>query len=566
MNNENNNFNNSNLENNNNNTINSTQQNANESVNMSSTGTGQVNNEQYKNVQPVNSTNNIEEIRQNTFEQINNNTNDQRYINDQLNINQNTEPNNQNTNTAQVQTNTVNNNSSIKNNILKENLKQLNNNGKERIAIKKDAKTKPKKEIILSSILISIISVIIVVIMNMVAAQISSIISILSSIISVCLIYILSIGILPNALKISRNENVTIKDIIIWPFKNIKRVLSTLLVVMCPTILVIIIDSLIMRVIGIGFISSLLLMIINFINIIIILPMTSIISLYILDEHNQEKNLINNIKNGYNLIKNNILELSALSFSFVLWTLLVPITLGIIMLWLIPYMIYSVINFYKKLLKEATFDGTETGMSDKAIFIIEIVLMIISALSSASAIGSLSLLFNSISGSYNISSYKPTTIKPDYGKYKENELTDSYISPEIVVTFNKTSKYEADEYNTISTKEYKRDKRNYQINVELDVQSIYYDSDCKTIIKEKYYDKKNIKINKTTVDKKTYYYTNINKNNEYANKFEKFYCTQISDDYAYTVNYTVDDYDKKLKKFELDRNDNKFLKIGVRKS
>jgi len=71
-----------------------------------------------------------------------------------------------------------------------------------------------------------------------------------------------------------------------------------------------------------------------------------------------------------NLVNGHRVEYYGLMFSFIGWMLLASVTLGLLYIWLIPYMIISMSNWYLALNGETNYIEGESGMSNVAIIVV----------------------------------------------------------------------------------------------------------------------------------------------------------------------------------------------------
>lgn len=75
----------------------------------------------------------------------------------------------------------------------------------------------------------------------------------------------------------------------------------------------------------------------------------------------------NTVRKALEITKGNRVEYYGITFSFIGWILLSFLTLGILFIWVIPYMQLAYVNMYKKWTKEEDFKTEETGLSNGAV-------------------------------------------------------------------------------------------------------------------------------------------------------------------------------------------------------
>lgn len=148
---------------------------------------------------------------------------------------------------------------------------------------------------------------------------------IIQSVISLCINSLFGFGIISFFLKISRNENISCQELfskthLFIPYLSINILVS--IITFLWTLLFIIP----------GIIASL---------------SYSLVYLVALD--NPELDTMNVLRKSKEMMKGHKLELFVLIFSFLGWIILSIFTLGILLLWIVPYMQVTFANFYNKL-------------------------------------------------------------------------------------------------------------------------------------------------------------------------------------------------------------------------
>lgn len=156
------------------------------------------------------------------------------------------------------------------------------------------------------------------------------IVSLLVSLVSIVISAALSVASMYYILKFVRNEKIEIKDVFEFAKKHwVISILSTLLVAAC--------------VIG----GTILLIIPG-----IIVSFGLYFSSYVVAD-NPELTATEVIKKSWNLTKGYKMDIFIFGLSFIGWAMLAPLTLGILYIWLMPYMIVATTLFYEELKKQA---------------------------------------------------------------------------------------------------------------------------------------------------------------------------------------------------------------------
>lgn len=178
--------------------------------------------------------------------------------------------------------------------------------------------------------------------------------------ISIC-VYILLLNL---SLKEAKNQTVKFKDA--FKFKNVKKIIPALIIFFIAYILFIgsnyllstfIIDEDILDIL------SLLIFIIS----IYIYPIIDIFACSCLDENNSNKSSITLLKESSKLINHHRLEYYAIYISFIGWFFLSPLTLFLLLFWVIPYLNLTYANYYLYLKGELKVEPTERGLNSSTV-------------------------------------------------------------------------------------------------------------------------------------------------------------------------------------------------------
>ena len=167
---------------------------------------------------------------------------------------------------------------------------------------------------------------------------------------------LLNISIAKASLDISREKQITIGDILRFPFHNF---------------------SVCLKMIGVGILVSIILGVLQLAPIIgtiaylILLyyyaPAYVIFNYIMVDSTENNLSVIDAIKKAIELVKGQRIAFYGLVFSFLGWYLLSAVTLGTLLIWVLPYLNVSLANYYRRLIKEKEFTSATTGLSNKAI-------------------------------------------------------------------------------------------------------------------------------------------------------------------------------------------------------
>lgn len=171
---------------------------------------------------------------------------------------------------------------------------------------------------------------------------------------------VLGFGLSGGALKLLRGEEVTFSSVLTSPFCKIKKVVLfyLLFVVFFAAYF------LLLLVPGINFLVALSSIIGIPILFIYFYPVLDMYMYLVMDENKDMMSFASTLKQAYNIVKGHRVEYYGMILSFIGWFLLGALTLGILYIWLIPYVRLSVANLYRKWTDEVTITGTENGMSN----------------------------------------------------------------------------------------------------------------------------------------------------------------------------------------------------------
>lgn len=167
---------------------------------------------------------------------------------------------------------------------------------------------------------------------------------------------ILSFGLIKSSLDISRGQDASFTKVLAAPFKNFNNCLKMLGLLIIFNI----IYSVLLVIPIVGVIVALGLMI-------FFLPVLVIYMYIVADDNYQDKNFSNMVGRAMELAKGHRVEFYGLVISFIGWFLLSLLTLGLLMIWIVPYILVALANWYRYLVNEAEFNDGEKGLSNGAI-------------------------------------------------------------------------------------------------------------------------------------------------------------------------------------------------------
>ncbi|MCI9586032.1 MAG: DUF975 family protein, partial [Bacilli bacterium] len=205
---------------------------------------------------------------------------------------------------------------------------------------------------------------------------------------------------------------------------------------------------------------------------ILVYPILNILMFSYIDKNNRNKNLIEHISYAFNFTKENIIKFYALNFSFIFWHLLSILTIGILYIWVLPYISIAQINLYKHWNKRETFISNKKEIQDKNI--VWFSLLIISAtiiiflsfyvkntFSSNNKNANLTLDNQTISfkvpDNFTVNRYESTT---DYLEYDKYNAAGDYITYNLIYHYDENYDY----WKKTNLKNYKESYYNVQID------------------------------------------------------------------------------------------------------
>lgn len=240
-----------------------------------------------------------------------------------------------------------------------------------RKSIKKDAMAKNKGPLYLGTIMFIVAIIIIMVLMTTIfgtktltasgnyeyylsLTDTTVLNAIIISIIFMIVSMYFTLGMNKTCLDISRDKQVKIGTMFLYPLKNIKLYLKLIVI----NILVYLILEALTYIPIIGIILYLAIAI-------YIIPVLGILPYIIMD--NEDIGIIEAVKRTITTIKGNRVAYYALIFTFIGWYMLSILTLGLLIIFILPYMSVAISNFYLSIIKEKEYNDAPSGISNEAV-------------------------------------------------------------------------------------------------------------------------------------------------------------------------------------------------------
>lgn len=347
-------------------------------------------------------------------------------------------------------------------------------NSRIRKALKKDASNKPKTPLVIGALLsIALLVIFNVVIMIVTGAHNYQALplwaNIAQGIFTFIIGYIMWFGLSAAALKTVRGENISFSKVFSLPLENKNFLIGYYLFSIFLYIIIYLVFFIV------TYYNPLLMGIISLLMMIALVYFYPVFdfALYIgMDNKNQNISFIEAFKKSLEITKGHRIEYYGTMCSFIGWLLLGLLTLGILYIWLIPYVKLTTANLYRRFTGETDFIGNERGLSNGAVIGLTIggyfgfmAIVIISLIMFAAIIG-----FTS----EQISNYEP---HPDYYD-NDYYIDDAETSDDGLARFSfdggsitfmvpdgfTSSAYNTDTYKTYSkTEDFEYERINYTL-------------------------------------------------------------------------------------------------------
>lgn len=173
---------------------------------------------------------------------------------------------------------------------------------------------------------------------------------------------VISVGMMKSSLAISRDESVTFGSAFKGMFKDFNCSLKA-------------IGGILLYSIGTGVLSCVPIVgtIVALILQVYLLPVMVCFVYMTLDPKCKDMSMSDVLHKSMELVNGHRVEFYGLMFSFIGWMLLGALTLGLLYIWLMPYMMLAMANWYLALNGEANFTEGEKGLSNVAVIAITVV-------------------------------------------------------------------------------------------------------------------------------------------------------------------------------------------------
>ena len=182
---------------------------------------------------------------------------------------------------------------------------------------------------------------------------------ILNGLVSIIFVY----GLLKTNFKVSNGEESSFTEIFKSPFDNMNKLGYLLLLSLIVGVISYVIE-LLAPIPAIGVLASLA----YIIAFIYYAPALLTFSMILADPNiKEELSFTDVLKRSLDIVKGHRVEYYGIVFSFIGWFLLSIITIGILLIWILPYVELTLVNMYKNWTNQANFEVTETGLSNGSI-------------------------------------------------------------------------------------------------------------------------------------------------------------------------------------------------------
>lgn len=244
-----------------------------------------------------------------------------------------------------------------------------------RAFLKKNAKSIKKKPLIITTLIFMALCAILEIIFK-VANKIeltltaSIIFTIITLIIALLLTAIYTFDMYGGSIKISRGIKLTPTQVLKKFTKRPKYSISVILITLIAGLIACLITITIMGELLEIFIPAFIVIII--VLVIYIYPIFEMLLFALSDEKNKNKKILECIKEAIELPKGKRLEFYGLQLSFFWWHILALITLGILYIWLYPYIVLAEANLYRKWNGEVEFLSEKEEISNPIIVLLTV--------------------------------------------------------------------------------------------------------------------------------------------------------------------------------------------------
>jgi len=259
----------------------------------------------------------------------------------------------------------------------------------------------------------------------------------------------ISIGMMKSSLAISRDESVTFGGAIKGIFQDFNCSLKAL----CGIILYSIGIGLLSFVPFIGGIIALILQV-------YILPVIVIFIYMALDAKYKDMSMGDLFRKSMDLANGHRVEFYGLMFSFIGWMLLGVVTFGLIYIWLMPYMMLAMANWYRFLIGEVSYTEGEKGLSNIAIIGISVVsyfvVIFLVIFSIIIAVFSIGLNSEDLENNFDNFSHHLTDDHNGHYNYDDTKKKDKTLSDGKVINMSGIDVYIPSDYTETTMSNYEK--------------------------------------------------------------------------------------------------------------
>lgn len=422
--------------------------------------------------------------------------------------------------------------------------KTKNKDGATRKAIKKEARLINKTPLVLIALIYFIIITCLSVGTSLITSysslgdqNVPIIIDIVNIFIILLFGVIITFGIAGASVKTLRGEKITLIEVIKIPFKNIQAVLLFYLMIF----LLIAAYILLMFIPGVNLLVSYISIIGIPILFIYFYPVLDMYMYLTMDDTKESLSFAGSLKEAYNIVKGHRVEYYGMTLSFIGWWLLGPLTLGILYIWLLPYVKISIAGLYLSWTKEKQFKGEEQGISNGAVigitvgsyfgffFLLFIIIMFLALIGviDDSQVDTNSRNYNNYYHDYDHDYYDDYYGHHD--SYRDYQTTDTatLIYGDNKISFKIPDGFVADNYNTASYQTYTKKTSNNEETITYSIAYSYgnYYENAKNDIKEQF-------------SSDYYNYTEEEYTINLNNKETKCYAINVTNTYGITGKFT----------------------------
>jgi len=225
---------------------------------------------------------------------------------------------------------------------------------------------------------------------------------------------LISVGMMKTSLAISRDESVTFGGAVKGLFQDFNCSLKA-------------IGGILLYSIGIGvlsivpFVGGIAALILQ----VYILPVVVAFIYMALDTKFKDMSMGDLFHKSMDIVSGHRLEFYGLIFSFIGWMLLGVVTLGLLYIWLMPYMMLAMANWYRSLIDEVSYTEGEKGLSNIAVIGVSVVsyfaVIFVAVISLVIYVFSIGITSEDLEGDFNNFTERLTDDNYDYDDTKKED-------------------------------------------------------------------------------------------------------------------------------------------------